>query len=135
MYDLAYIEREMRRLAQAIGTPDHHIPTIGPSLYDARPYIEIDARGYHYVISERGTETERLTTTSIDDLFYRVSRTLAFSAAVAYEGRHRVPGQDFRRVMFARQVELLNRVNPEWAARCASEHEETLRRHPFVDAH
>jgi len=44
-----------------------------------------------------------------------------------------VPGQDSRRLMFARQIELLDSLNPAWAGRQALEHEGVLSRHPFRD--
>jgi hypothetical protein len=131
--DTAAIAREMQRLGQVVGAADSDLPTIGPSLRDAHPYVEVDAERYHYVVNERGVETERLSTPSLDELLYRVACDLTFSIAVAYELRHRVHGQDARRVMFARQVELLHRVSHDWAVRQAAEHEEILSRHPFVD--
>lgn len=131
--DRAAITREMQRLAQVVGAAESYLPTIGPSLRDAHPYVEVDAERYHYVVNERGVETERFSTASLAELWYRVACDLTFSVAVAYEGRHRVRGQDARRIMFARQVELLHRVSHEWAARQAAEHEKILSRHPFVD--
>ena len=133
MHDVEYIDREMQRLAQAVGAPDQAVPTIGLSLRDAHPYVEVDTERYHYVVSERGVEIDRLSTPSLDELFYRVACDLTFSVAVAWELRHRVPAQDPRRLMFARQIELLDSLNPAWAGRQALEHEGVLSRHPFRD--
>jgi hypothetical protein len=93
----------------------------------------VDADAYHYIVVERGNELERMSTASINELLYRASCDMTFSAAVDYELRHRVRGQDVRRVMFDRQVTLLGRLDPEWAARQAREHDEILSRHPFTD--
>jgi hypothetical protein len=132
-YDLEYIRREVHRLARAVGAPDWSVPTFDWPPDDARPHIQVDRDAFHYIIVERGIETERMTTTSLDDLLYRASCDMTFSVAVNYELAHRVRGQDARRVMFDRQVTLLGGLNPKWAARQAREHDEILARNPFTD--
>ena len=67
-YSLNEIKSEIDRLAAQIGAPDDLLPTYGYSEDGARPHIEIDSHGYHYVVVERGEEINRVTTNSLDEL-------------------------------------------------------------------
>ena len=57
----------------------------------------------------------------------------AFGLACAWELRHRVPGQDFRRLLFARELALLAEARSEWASRKAKEIAGILAAHPYDD--
>jgi len=127
------VRRHVQSLAQVIDAPDDLLPTFGRSEQNGRPHIEIDGESYHYVLAERGQEYERYSTSSLDDLMYRVLRDIAFSMSASLARPQRKPGEDFRREMFKQQVMLLDRLKPEWAARCEAEHREVLASHPFVD--
>jgi hypothetical protein len=54
MYSLREIKSEVDRFAKKIRAPESLLPTYGHTRDAARPHIEVDARGYHYVIVERG---------------------------------------------------------------------------------
>jgi hypothetical protein len=120
-------------LARLIDAPSQLIPTFRISEGNGLPHIEIDGETYHYVHSERGAEHDRYSTTSLDDLLYRVFRDVAFSMSGHLARPHRRLGEDFRREMFRQQLALLERLNPQWASRCAAEHELVLAAYPFVD--
>lgn len=61
------IKSEITRLASRIGASDGVLPTFGFSEgWSARPHIEVDGGGYHYVVEERGHENSRLTTRDPD---------------------------------------------------------------------
>ena len=130
---LCEIKTEVERLAALIGASENYLPTYGHSEDGARPHLEIDARGYHYVVVERGQELERLTTNDPDELLFNVFANVAFSLACRYELTHRIEGQDFRRVLFRQQVALLARISPRWGEREARRQESILREHPFAD--
>lgn len=133
IHDIDHVRREVQRIAQTVGASGAQLPAFARPDETARPYILVDDASYYYIIEERGVELERLTTDSLDELLYRACCDMTFSLAVAYELRHRVPGQDSRRIMFDHQVELLGRVDGVWAVRQAHEHARILARHPFVD--
>ncbi|NJM41318.1 MAG: hypothetical protein HC853_11410 [Anaerolineae bacterium] len=63
---------------------------------------EFADRQYHYIVTERGLELSRQTTTDKDELLYWLVSSIASARASPYEFRHRVRGQSFRRLMFAR---------------------------------
>jgi hypothetical protein len=130
---LGDVQREVELRAQKIGAPAVILPTYGRTEDSARPHIEVSDRGYHYVTVERGTELERLTTAELNELLYTVFQSVTFSMACAYEVKHRVAGRDARRLLFHHQVELLGRLDPQWARRCLHEQDRVLQRHPFSD--
>jgi hypothetical protein len=131
---LAEVKKEVDRRAAIIGADGSHgLPTYGRSEDFARPHIELDSRGYHYVVVERGQELERFTSRDLDEILFRVFETVTFSLASAYELAHRVEAQDCRRLLFQRQVELLSQISEPWGQREAARHEGILREHPFHD--
>ena len=130
---LSEIEAEVNRRAAKVGATGYVLPTYGRTEDGARPHIESDSRGYHYVVVERGQELRRDTTSDLDELLYQVFESVTFSLACDYEGRHRVAGQDSRRLLFARQLQLLSMLSPAWAEREARDHQRILQQHPFND--
>ena len=132
-HSLDEIRAQVNRLAARIEATQSLLPTYGSSIDGAHPHIEVDARGYHYVVRERGQETDRVTTNEFDELLYHVFKHVTFSLACQYELRHRVEGQDFRRLLFRYQVALLSMLSPDWAEREAHEHEHILESFPYDD--
>jgi len=86
----------------------------------ARPNIEVDSSGCHYVVVERGNELERVTTQHLDELLFHVF-------AGEYEIRHRRTKEDCRRKIFPCQIEPLARLAPAWAKRTARHYQEVGR--------
>jgi hypothetical protein len=134
MTTLADVEQRVRALANRIGASEGDLPTFGRSEDGARPHIEIDSRGFHYVVIERGQEQRRVTTRDEDELLWLVFETITFSLAVCFELRNRAPRRDSRRIMFSKQVELLAQLSPTWAAREVDKHLSILSEHPFDDS-
>ncbi|HEV2862289.1 MAG TPA: Imm63 family immunity protein [Pyrinomonadaceae bacterium] len=133
MLTLSEIRDEVERLAALVGAPAHLLPTYGRTEDGARPHVEVDSRGYHYVVVERGNELTRVTTDDLDELLFNIFEAVTFSLATRHELTHRVEGQDFRRLLFGRQVGLLSALSPRWGEREALSHDAVLRRHPFKD--
>ena len=134
MKSLTEIKADVDRLAAMIGATGYHaLPTYGHTEDFARPHIEVDSHGYHFVVVERGQVLDRFTTREPDDLLCRIFQGVTFSLAIDYELAHRIETQDCRRLGFQRQVELLSQLSKRWAEREAEEHERILREHPFDD--
>ena len=134
MKSIADIKVEVDKLAAIIGASGYHaLPTYGRTEDFARPHIEVDSRGYHLVVIERGQELERFTTHELDDLLYHIFQSVTFSLAMDYELAHRIETQDCRRIGFQKQVELLAQLSQRWADREAAEHKRILQEHPFDD--
>jgi len=127
------IQEKIERLGDKINAPDNLLPTYGHSVDSAHPHIEVSEQGYHYVVVERGIELERKTTSSLDELLYWVFRDVTFSMAIMYRPERRDPKKDFRRLLFANQIELLSLLNQEWAKKKEQEIEAILKKNPYVD--
>ncbi len=97
---------------------------------DGTPHIETIEGRLHYVVSERGNEFERRVAHNEDELLYWLVTDLTSTIASAWEAKHRVPWLDSRRRWFAKEIQILNRVNPEWAARRSDEQARLLRDSP-----
>lgn len=100
---------------------------------DGSPHVEIGENEYYYVVTERGSENSRRATKEKDELLYWMLSDLTFWMAVEFEVKHRMEKRDFRRMLFARQLELLNKVNPKWADKRQKKINEILLEHPFED--
>jgi hypothetical protein len=133
MQSLTDIQREVEKRAAIIGATGRILPTYGKTDDWARPHIEVDSRGFHYVVVERGQEVERFTTDNLDELLYRVFKNVAWALASVYELNHRIDGQDCRRQLLGKQIELLGQLSPAWAELQSEEHALILQEHPFDD--
>jgi hypothetical protein len=134
MKSLAEIENDVLQLAVQIGAYATILPTYGKTTDGARPHIEVDSRGYHYVVVERGEELRRTTTREYDDLLYNIFVDVTFNLASNYELANRIEDQDCRRIGFDHQIKLLSIISVNWAARESKEHDTILQQHPFDDA-
>ena len=110
------------------------LPTYGCSIDGAHPHIEVDGRGMHFVVVERGQELERKTTSDPNELAFWVFQSVTFDMAVAFELRNREEGKDNRRMMFAKQRELMELIDSTWRKRLEMYHEQVLKKYPFDDS-
>ncbi len=130
---LEEIEHIVLKLATCINAPDGLLPTFdGPDGF-ARPHMEVHGGLYYWVVSERGVERQRRTTTDMDLLLYWVFEDVTFSMASEYECHHRSSDVDSRRLLFKRHLELLEVLSPSWRDKRARELEVILWKHPFND--
>ena len=111
----------------------HEWPFYTSPRHDGSPHVEVSGEELSYVVTERGSEFVRRTTTSQDDLLYWLASDMVFSLAGHYEFNHREPGRDSRRIMFARELELMGRISPTWRTRKEAEIMSILAQHPYHD--
>ena len=133
-YSLDDIVTTIAALAAKINAPYGSLPTYNFPIGDATPYIEVDDEGFMYfIISERGTEFSREKFDNIDDFLYRIFSRATFSMACSYELKHRIEGKDCRRIIFAKQEELLGQLNETWRERRYARHQLFLKAAPYDD--
>jgi hypothetical protein len=102
-------------------------------LDDGSPHVELVDGKYHYVVTERGSELQRRIAQDEDQLLYWLMSDVTQGIAIRLEAGRRRRGQDSRRRWFARDVELLGSLNPEWGERKRLEYLQVLITHPFRD--
>jgi hypothetical protein len=127
---LAQLREKAGELAQRIGIRLESLPPFGESR-DGN-YVDYDGL-YRWISRERGQEVDHRLTLDEDELMYWIFSGITSGMALKYEVQHRIPGQDFRRVWFDYQLELLEKLNPAWSARRRREQEEILARSPYLD--
>lgn len=133
-YSLADIKLQVDKLAAKIQAPEYLLPTYGSSEDGARPHIEIDRPNkLFYIVVERGEEIRKDYATELNDLLYMIFSNVTFSMACDYELKHRIESQDFRRILFAKQEELLGFLKPDWQTREHEHHKTILKSHSFRD--
>jgi hypothetical protein len=96
-------------------------------------HVEFVDGKYHYIATERGTELSRQVTRSRDEMLYWLVSDLAFWLSVQYELKHRIEGQDCRRIMFEHRQELMDRAGTEMADRLRDELAAIVSENPFLD--
>ena len=115
------IRMEVAKRAARIGAPSQLLPTYGFSDENARPHVEVSGATYHYVVSERGEMLTAKQTHYLDELLYWIFEGVTFQMGLAWELAHRIEGQDPRRLVFAKQLELLAALDPLWNTRNRAE--------------
>ena len=84
------IKTSIDKLAPKINAPRHFLPAFGQPTGEDHPYIKVNEYGQlYYVIVENGEELE-YPTPNINDLLYRVFRTIAFSMASEFVANNAV---------------------------------------------
>lgn len=129
------IRERVDRCARSIDAPEHYLPTYGHSEDAARPHVEVDGPVMQYVVVERGQELSRETFADVDGLLARIFKDVTFQMASHFELRNRRPNEDARRVLFAKQLELLGRLSPDWAEQQRATLNRVLLEYPFTDFH
>lgn len=102
-------------------------------LVDGAPHVEVVDGRYQYVVTERGKELQRRTAKNEDELLYWLMSDVTSGVAMRLGSRIRFGKQDSRRQWFAKDVELLGELRPEWGDRKRAEYAEILGKYPFRD--
>jgi len=110
----------------------NHYVTFSYPRGDGTPNVEVDEKGYHYVLSERGSEFERRTTLDIHELYYWVFQDITFEIASDFAVKNPSTWEQ-RRVRFKNQLEWLRCIDSDFTKRYLKEITEILERAPFDD--
>ncbi|TFG24662.1 MAG: hypothetical protein EU533_01875 [Promethearchaeota archaeon] len=132
-YSISTIRKTVRGLGKKINAPSHLLTVRTFTDGFGTPHIEIDKNGYNYVICERGSEHERRQTEDITTLLYWILKDVVFIMASDYELEHRDPNEDSRRQLFAKIIDLMNRLDPKFAQWKKKELDNILEENPFDD--
>jgi hypothetical protein len=136
MKNIEYIQGEVRGIGKKLcgdSKPAYLFSVASSATHSGAPHVEIVGDEYHFVVTERGSEFERRKTNDIDQLLYWLVSGDVGQLARYWELERRVDGQDSRRLWFAKEVELLQTVKPEWAKRKEQHQQGVLKEHPFND--
>lgn len=99
--------------------------------HDGSPHVEFVNGKFHFVVTERGTEFERIKDLSAGDVLYLLFDGITQHMATRYELQNRKQGIDGRSVWFPYHEDLMRKLNPVWGERLKAEHERILAEHPL----
>ncbi len=127
------IQAEFDELCQKIKPSEtkYIFPTVRQD--DGSEHLEIGRNEYHLIVTERGQENSRKKTKSKDEVLYWLVSSFVWGLAIKFELKNRIENQDFRRLFFAKQIELLEIVNENWARRKRKNLDGILEKYPFDD--
>jgi hypothetical protein len=131
LYSISSVRRKVKEYGEKIKAPKKLLSIHSTSDGFGTPHIEIDEIGYHYVVSERGTEYKRKSTNDLHTLLYWIFKDIVFEIASEYELSHRKPEQDFRRVLFSKILELFEKLDKQWYAWEKQDIDNILKEHPY----
>jgi len=128
------IRSEVEDLAAKISAEQWMLPTYGHSEETGRPHIEVDGSFYYYVQSERGGESSRWKSNSLDELLFVIFRGVVSAFNWKEPKRPKIEGKDQRRQWFQQNVELMSILSDNWANRLAEFQQRLIELHPFDDS-
>ena len=133
MKTLGEVEAQIEKLAYQIDVPADMMPSFGNFEASAYSYVYIEGHKYHWVVGGNSPSKTDMATTDSEELFYFVFQTLTEQMGLVYEILNRNPIWDYRRLAYSHQLEMLQKLNPQWKARRGKEIEESLKWYPYKD--
>ena len=82
---------------------------------------------------ERGSYNEKIITEDLFEVTYLATGTDIFSMASLYESIHGKRGKDPRRILFAKELELLNEIGAKYGEKYRKRIEKILEKYPYED--
>ena len=144
MTALTEIRQKMRVARDALlaairraGLPDDSLQCLafddGGSFPEGYYFLAYQNGAYHYGYTERGQTRAIAQAADLHQILYYPLQDITHYIAGQYELDHRLPSQDFRRTLFAKQLELLAAIHPDYAAWRKAEIDTILQQHPYRD--
>ena len=127
------LRKQYHAIAEQLSAPPQYVKFTETPQHDGSPHVEYEGNELLYVVTERGTRVEERRTTDPDELLFWLISGLTWQMASDFELSHRIESQDCRRQLFAKHLELLTAVKPEWARRKKQEYDKILVEHPYND--
>lgn len=130
---ISELEENVLKLGKIIAAPRALLKIAEDQTDDGTPHVELKNGVYHYVTTERGEEESRKIAKGKDELLYWVFKDITSEMAEKFELNNREKGKDFRRIKFAKQLQLMSSVNTLWGRLLLEEIESILQHSPYDD--
>jgi len=99
--------------------------------HDGVPHVEMMSGKFEFVVTERGSELDRISGLGNDEVLYLLFEGITSIMATSYELRNRKPTGDGRAVWFPYQEKLMAGLRASWGVRIRAEHEQILQKSPL----
>lgn len=117
-------------------TDDHNIYTkfcLGKANSPEGTYVYTLDKQYHYMCTERGTILSDRMTSDLNELTYWILDYEIFLVSSKYKLQNRIEGEDSRRQLFNKILELHRTISADFYQRKKKEIEEILVEYPYND--
>lgn len=97
-------------------------------------YVYVDG-DYFYLtsIGDRGEIEERVKSPKVEDVLYEIYWGITARVSIEYARVNKKEGQDWRRIMFPKRLELLKLIGEQYYLKGKKEIENTLAENPYND--
>ena len=97
-------------------------------------YFFVDSKGFHYVsIDDRGNVEPEAVYRDLDDILFILYWGITSNLAIEYASINQKAGQDWRRALFSKQLELLQILGESYYTKGKYKIEEVLKNNPYND--
>lgn len=129
-----YIQEQYQWWMKMVYQASKHFFSAKNTLNDIQgEFCFADEDGYHYRVLERDILYNDDITKSLSKITYWAIKGAISDAAAIYEAKNRILGQDFRRIMFSKELQYLNAIGKEYAEMAELEYDNILKVNPFRD--
>jgi hypothetical protein len=128
---LSGLAAEFRSMAEQLDVEPYYKAFHTSPQHDGAPHVEMKSGKFEFVVTERGSELERISGLDNDEVLYLLFEGITSIMATSYELRNRKPTGDGRAVWFPYQEKLMAGLRPSWGVRLKAEHEQILQKAPF----
>ena len=97
-------------------------------------YCYSDKDGYHFCgIGDGGETIPEKVTNSLFEISYMIVEHKIWLMSSKFKTRNKIQGQDFRRIMFEKELQYFEILGDEYKQKAEDEINEVLKKHPFED--
>lgn len=128
---LTALAKKFRSMAAGLDVEPYYKSFHTTPQHDGSPHIEVANGKFQFVVTERGSEFERVENLSADNVLYLLFNGITQHMATMYELQNRMPETDGRSVWFPYQECLMENLSPSWGERLRDEHQRVLANHPL----
>ena len=137
MLTIEEVREEVYRLGKLIGLDRdsdlYPLFTVSTKVWSEGYSFYVDDGMYHYVAMERGSEVKHYEEEKLEEVLYYVFEVATSYLAGRYELENRNDEEDFRRIRWKRQLELLGKIDREYVLKRMQKNEEILKISPYRD--
>ncbi|MBC8536433.1 Imm63 family immunity protein [Feifania hominis] len=96
-------------------------------------YIYSQDGAYHWIFTERGKVRDHKILNSEEDVLWYVLDEILFDIALDFAEKNMIKGEDFRRQLFKKEIELYSKFGDFFKKRKIAEIEKILKSDPYRD--
>lgn len=96
-------------------------------------YVFSKNNAYHILLVEKGKVRDNNILVDLSEILLRVLDIYSFDIAMQYAINNRLPGRDFRHLLFEKEIEIFSLFGEEFRKHKVKEIETILKKAPYID--